>query len=179
MVINISEWLWCPWSVLSLCSLKLSYTFLCSPLVDGSWNEWSAWSTCSASCSNGTMQRTRECNGPSYGGSECHGSWKETANCFLKECPGKQESLFWVSRFSIQIKGALDKSQPRVHGVKCSLTVVDGRWHSWTTWGSCSKTCGGGVQQRQRVCEGPFFGGEPCPGEKGEQRRCNEKRCPG
>uniref|UniRef100_A0A3Q3GZI4 Adhesion G protein-coupled receptor B1b n=1 Tax=Labrus bergylta TaxID=56723 RepID=A0A3Q3GZI4_9LABR len=110
--------------------------------VDGSWNEWSAWSVCSASCSNGTMQRTRECNGPSYGGSECHGSWKETNNCFLQECP------------------------------------VDGRWHAWTSWGSCSKTCGGGIQQRQRVCEGPFFGGEACPGEKGEQKRCNEKRCP-
>lgn len=110
--------------------------------VDGHWNDWTAWSACSATCSNGTRQRTRECNGPSYGGSECHGSWKETDNCFLKECP------------------------------------VDGRWHSWTTWGSCSKTCGGGVQQRQRVCEGPFFGGEPCNGDNREQKRCNEKRCP-
>ncbi|XP_019744473.1 brain-specific angiogenesis inhibitor 1-like isoform X3 [Hippocampus comes] len=110
--------------------------------VDGYWNEWSVWSPCSASCSNGTMQRTRECNGPSYGGSECHGSWKEAINCFQKECP------------------------------------VDGRWHAWSSWGSCSKTCGGGVQQRQRVCEGPFFGGEPCPGDRGEHKRCNEKRCP-
>ncbi|KAK5883478.1 hypothetical protein CesoFtcFv8_000271 [Champsocephalus esox] len=110
--------------------------------VDGSWNDWSGWSSCTASCSNGTMQRMRECNGPSYGGSECHGSWKDSTNCFLKDCP------------------------------------VDGRWHAWTSWGSCSKTCGGGIQQRQRVCEGPFFGGEPCPGEKGEQKRCNEKRCP-
>uniref|UniRef100_A0A669D2M5 Adhesion G protein-coupled receptor B1 n=1 Tax=Oreochromis niloticus TaxID=8128 RepID=A0A669D2M5_ORENI len=110
--------------------------------VDGFWNEWSAWTPCSTTCSNGTMQRTRECNGPSYGGSECHGSWKETANCFLKECP------------------------------------VDGRWHEWSSWGSCSKTCGGGNQQRQRVCEGPFFGGEPCPGDSREHKRCNEKRCP-
>lgn len=67
----------------------LDIAFICLPLVDGHWNEWSAWSECSASCSNGTMQRTRECNGPSYGGSECHGSFKETNNCFLKECPGK------------------------------------------------------------------------------------------
>ncbi|KAK3551052.1 hypothetical protein QTP70_011499 [Hemibagrus guttatus] len=42
--------------------------------VDGVWNEWSSWSSCSVSCSNGTMQRTRECNGPSYGGSECQGT---------------------------------------------------------------------------------------------------------
>lgn len=69
-----------------------SQMFLCLPLVDGSWNEWSAWSQCSTTCSNGTTQRTRECNGPSYGGSECHGSWKETANCFLKDCPGKKGS---------------------------------------------------------------------------------------
>ncbi|KAF5895199.1 brain-specific angiogenesis inhibitor 1-like, partial [Clarias magur] len=110
--------------------------------VDGSWNEWSAWSPCSASCSNGTMQRTRECNGPSYGGSECRGDWRESNTCFLRDCP------------------------------------VDGRWLSWSSWTSCSKTCGGGSQQRQRVCEGPFFSGEPCIGDKADLRRCNEKRCP-
>ncbi|XP_051948610.1 adhesion G protein-coupled receptor B1-like [Xyrauchen texanus] len=110
--------------------------------VDGSWNEWSAWTPCSSSCSNGTMQRTRECNGPSYGGSECRGEWLETSNCFLRDCP------------------------------------VDGRWLLWSSWGSCSKTCGGGHQLRQRVCEGPFFDGEPCNGDKTELRNCNERRCP-
>lgn len=29
------------------------------------------------------------------------------------------------------------------------------------------------------MCEGPFFGGEPCIGDKADLRRCNEKRCPG
>lgn len=57
--------------------------------------------------------------------------------------------------------------------------LVDGRWLLWSSWGSCSKSCGGGNQLRQRVCEGPFFGGEPCNGEKTELRNCNEKRCPG
>lgn len=76
-----------------------SYNFpanvlFCLPLVDGFWNEWSAWTPCSTTCSNGTMQRTRECNGPSYGGSECHGSFKETADCFLKECPGKYMYIY-------------------------------------------------------------------------------------
>ncbi|XP_018621450.2 adhesion G protein-coupled receptor B1-like isoform X1 [Scleropages formosus] len=55
--------------------------------VDGAWTEWSRWSPCSATCSNGTMQRTRECNGPSYGGSECRGDWLDTQNCFMTECP--------------------------------------------------------------------------------------------
>ncbi|XP_035861805.1 adhesion G protein-coupled receptor B1 isoform X10 [Sander lucioperca] len=110
--------------------------------VDGVWNEWSNWSSCSASCSNGTMQRTRECNGPSYGGSECRGEWLETVDCFLGECP------------------------------------VDGKWQPWSLWSGCSKTCGGGSQQRNRICYGPFFGGKPCPAEREEVRRCNEKKCP-
>ncbi|XP_077568084.1 adhesion G protein-coupled receptor B1-like isoform X5 [Stigmatopora nigra] len=45
-------------------------------------------------------------------------------------------------------------------------------------WSRCSKTCGGGSQQRNRLCYGPFFGGESCPGEREEVRLCNEKRCP-
>uniref|UniRef100_A0A3Q2X8I6 Adhesion G protein-coupled receptor B1 n=1 Tax=Hippocampus comes TaxID=109280 RepID=A0A3Q2X8I6_HIPCM len=110
--------------------------------VDGEWNEWSSWSSCSSSCSNGTTQRTRECNGPSYGGSECRGEWLETIDCFLGECP------------------------------------VDGRWQPWSLWSGCSKTCGGGRQQRNRICYGPFFGGQSCPGEREEVRHCNEKRCP-
>lgn len=58
--------------------------------VDGNWNEWSSWSACSASCSQGRQQRTRECNGPSYGGAECQGHWVETRDCFLRQCPGQE-----------------------------------------------------------------------------------------
>ncbi|XP_054841913.1 adhesion G protein-coupled receptor B1 [Eublepharis macularius] len=110
--------------------------------VDGNWNEWSSWSSCSTSCSNGTQQRTRECNGPSYGGAECQGHWVETRDCFLRQCP------------------------------------VDGKWQAWSPWGSCTATCGGGTQKRDRTCYGPFFGGEVCQGPKEEYKQCNEKRCP-
>ncbi|XP_017159052.1 brain-specific angiogenesis inhibitor 1-like, partial [Poecilia reticulata] len=88
------------------------------------------------------MQRTRECNGPSYGGSECRGEWLETVDCFLRDCP------------------------------------VDGKWQPWSLWSGCSKTCGGGTQLRNRVCYGPFFEGQDCPGERQQIRHCNEKRCP-
>ncbi|XP_063307071.1 adhesion G protein-coupled receptor B1 isoform X2 [Pelobates fuscus] len=110
--------------------------------VDGNWIEWSSWSTCSASCSNGTQKRTRECNGPSYGGSECTGQWSDTRECFLTQCP------------------------------------VDGKWQVWGTWGGCTTTCGGGIQKRERTCYGPFFGGEPCPGQAEESKQCNDKKCP-
>ncbi|XP_072426071.1 adhesion G protein-coupled receptor B1 isoform X10 [Chiloscyllium punctatum] len=55
--------------------------------VDGNWNDWSSWSQCSATCSNGTQQRTRECNGPSFGGAECQGFWSENRPCFPRQCP--------------------------------------------------------------------------------------------
>ncbi|KAM4705933.1 adhesion G protein-coupled receptor B1 [Rhinophrynus dorsalis] len=110
--------------------------------VDGNWNDWSSWSACSATCSNGTQKRIRECNGPSYGGSECYGQWSDTRECFLTKCP------------------------------------VDGKWQSWGLWGSCTTTCGGGVQKRERSCYGPFFGGEACPGSTEETKPCNDKKCP-
>ena len=41
-------------------------------------------------------------------------------------------------------------------------------------------TCGGGVQERSRTCTNPppAFGGESCPGESEESRKCNEDPCP-
>ncbi|KAH0617389.1 hypothetical protein JD844_015513 [Phrynosoma platyrhinos] len=85
------------WVGLVPCHTKAVFTFCLFSFtslghsVDGNWNEWSSWSSCSTSCSNGTQQRTRECNGPSYGGAECQGHWVETRDCFLRQCPEPHE----------------------------------------------------------------------------------------
>lgn len=89
------------------CAVFLAFWWPRPSSVDGVWNEWSSWGSCSASCSNGTMQRTRECNGPSYGGSECRGEFLETVDCFLGECPGtKQKGIFLLcqNRFTRRAK---------------------------------------------------------------------------
>ncbi|XP_062395734.1 adhesion G protein-coupled receptor B1 [Sardina pilchardus] len=65
--------------------------------ADGVWNEWSSWSSCSVTCSNGTKQRIRECSGPSYGGSECRGEWLENLECNLGECPVDGVWQLWSS----------------------------------------------------------------------------------
>ncbi|XP_042565036.1 adhesion G protein-coupled receptor B1 isoform X3 [Clupea harengus] len=65
--------------------------------VDGVWNEWSSWSLCSVTCSNGTKQRIRECSGPSYGGSECRGEWLEGQECNQGECPIDGVWQLWSS----------------------------------------------------------------------------------
>ena len=51
-------------------------------------------------------------------------------------------------------------------------------WTTWSAWGDCSATCGGGSQQRTRVCVK-----EPedldCVGDDNQNRNCNSHDCPG
>eukprot|EP00062_Callorhinchus_milii_P018849 gi/632972737/ref/XP_007902806.1/ PREDICTED: A disintegrin and metalloproteinase with thrombospondin motifs 14-like [Callorhinchus milii] len=57
----------------------------------------------------------------------------------------------------------------------------DGSWGSWTKFGSCSRTCGGGVRFRSRQCSNPqpAYGGRDCPGLNHEYQVCNSDDCPG
>ena len=58
---------------------------------------------------------------------------------------------------------------------------VDGRWSEWQVWGTCSKSCGGGVQKRIRGCTNPApaNGGRDCVGELEQTQACNLNACPG
>ncbi|KAJ8019560.1 A disintegrin and metalloproteinase with thrombospondin motifs 9 [Holothuria leucospilota] len=55
---------------------------------------------------------------------------------------------------------------------------VTGGWSAWMD-SPCSRTCGGGVIIRQRVCNNPFpsWGGAFCVGEGVEFRLCNLEPC--
>ena len=57
-------------------------------LVDGVWNDWESWSSCSLSCGNGSQSRNRTCIGPYYGGMMCNGSDTEIQECNTHHCPG-------------------------------------------------------------------------------------------
>ncbi|XP_069842937.1 hemicentin-2 [Dendropsophus ebraccatus] len=56
--------------------------------VDGGWTGWSSWSQCSASCGEGSRQRTRSCFSPppQNGGKTCYGKDTETEMCQLPQC---------------------------------------------------------------------------------------------
>ena len=64
-----------------------------------------------------------------------------------------------------------------------SLFAVNGGWGSWTSWLSCSATCGdGGQQTRQWFCNNPFpsEGGNNCSGNSHQQQTCSSALpCPG
>ncbi|XP_018083066.1 A disintegrin and metalloproteinase with thrombospondin motifs 14 isoform X2 [Xenopus laevis] len=57
----------------------------------------------------------------------------------------------------------------------------DGDWSSWSRFGSCSRTCGGGVRSRSRQCNNPepSYGGRDCSGSAYEYQMCNNEECRG
>ncbi|XP_008144491.2 A disintegrin and metalloproteinase with thrombospondin motifs 9 isoform X1 [Eptesicus fuscus] len=58
--------------------------------------------------------------------------------------------------------------------------VIDGSWGSWTQFGTCSRTCGGGVRIAVRECNRPEpkNGGKYCTGRRMKFRSCNAEPCP-
>uniref|UniRef100_A0A3Q0T196 ADAM metallopeptidase with thrombospondin type 1 motif 17 n=1 Tax=Amphilophus citrinellus TaxID=61819 RepID=A0A3Q0T196_AMPCI len=57
---------------------------------------------------------------------------------------------------------------------------VDGDWSPWSQWSMCSRTCGTGVQFRQRKCDNPppGPGGRHCPQASVEHKACEGPPCP-
>lgn len=55
-----------------------------------------------------------------------------------------------------------------------------GSWSSWGPWGACSRTCGGGVQFAQRLCNNPppRNNGRYCTGKRAVYRSCSVTPCP-
>ena len=52
-------------------------------------------------------------------------------------------------------------------------------WSDWGKWSRCSKSCGGGSQQRTRkVAKYAQHGGRICSGSKWDSQSCNTKNCP-
>ena len=62
--------------------------------VNGGYSNWTRWSNCSATCGNGVMTRSRQCNNPTPAGPDAKdcsslGPTEETRKCYLKRCHGK------------------------------------------------------------------------------------------
>ncbi|XP_042551132.1 A disintegrin and metalloproteinase with thrombospondin motifs 16 [Dipodomys spectabilis] len=55
-----------------------------------------------------------------------------------------------------------------------------GHWSDWSPWSPCSRTCGGGVSHRDRLCTNPrpSHGGKFCEGAARTLKLCSRQQCP-
>ncbi|TSL04394.1 A disintegrin and metalloproteinase with thrombospondin motifs 2 [Bagarius yarrelli] len=78
-------------------------------------------------------------------------------------------------------KCATGKNCFKGHCIKLTSDILrqDGHWGQWTKFGSCSRTCGGGVRFRTRQCDNPIpaNGGRTCYGNNYEFQLCNTEEC--
>ncbi|KAL4226916.1 hypothetical protein ACF0H5_014894 [Mactra antiquata] len=173
--------------------------------VDGSWAQWGAWSSCTATCGGGTQGRIRDCEFPPHvpQGDFCVGAGTEQRTCSNNTCPVDGIFTDWSTWSACSVTcGNGDKTRTRTcefnppdapKGQNCSgeysqthtcsagqLCKVDGSWAQWGVWSTCTVTCGGGTQGRIRDCEFPPHvpQGEFCVGAGTEQRNCSDNICP-
>ena len=67
------------------------------------------------------------------------------------------------------------------HRYEHSSSTVDKMSASWKKWTPYSKTCGCGIQYRNRLCNNPkpAYNGPPCSGDAFQRRQCYiQRRCP-
>jgi len=169
----------------------------CSSCTVGRWNDWSAWSGCSAACGEGTRKRTRTCaagqvcNGEKEQTEKCTGhvcpinggwsDWNDWSECDQK-CAGGSQTRYRTCTNPKQRYGGKACEGPSQETRACNTRpcINDGKWSSWSDWGKCDKECSGGTQTRSRTCTNPppSHGGRPCQGQSQESRSCNAHPCP-
>ncbi|WAR30228.1 CADN-like protein, partial [Mya arenaria] len=151
---------------------------------------WGQWSGCDVSCGNGTRSRARSCDNPApaQGGDDCVGPKHDQDVCVLQTCPaiivycmfsGKQcesANLLLINDRSLETSEFTRfrlLSNKQTGDVYKKIYFVDG-WNSWSTWSSCSVTCGQGLKHRHRTCNetiGTTLGGG-CIGNDQEYAEC-------
>jgi len=74
----------------------------------------------------------------------------------------------------ISTSGAITAGELRSTGL-----TTNGGFSSWSSWGTCSASCGGGTQSRSRSCNNPSpaYGGVDCSGSTSESQSCNTQSC--
>ncbi|XP_060581396.1 SCO-spondin-like [Ruditapes philippinarum] len=166
--------------------------------VDGHWSAFGPWSDCTATCGGGRRTHSRNCTYPdvSLHGKYCPGSNVTTQVCNDQHCPAQlyQNAQQFPNTCIYHLKQSKKcfSNIPYDHGADCvgdskeegtcwaGECPVDGVWSDWGAWHTCSVSCGGGTQERTRVCS--FKKGSPhganCTGDTHESQSCRTDYCP-
>ncbi|XP_001631794.2 uncharacterized protein LOC5511370 [Nematostella vectensis] len=104
---------------------------------------------------------------------------QEWSTCSKTCGSGKQSRFEPVSGADLCTKGTIAAERKTK---KCNLTPcrVNGGWSAYSSWSSCTKSCGGGTQTRTRTCTNPkpSNGGRDCRGDPKKTRKCGIAPCP-
>ncbi|KAK3095360.1 hypothetical protein FSP39_013702 [Pinctada imbricata] len=171
--------------------------------IDGAYSDWTTWDTCSVTCGGGTQNRERSCTNPvpQHGGADCTGDSSQVQSCNKHSCPIDGAYSDWTSWDTCSVTcggGSQNRERtctnpaPQHGGADCTgdssqvqscnkhACPIDGAFTDWSVWGTCSVTCGGGRQARDRSCTNPApqYGGADCSGDRSESQNCNKQNCP-
>ena len=152
---------------------------------------WSSWSSCSKTCGGGTRTRTCTNPAPSGGGANCVGATSEACNtqaCAInggwsswsacsKTCGGGINTRTCnnpapVGSGLLCLKEDGSRGLSETKACNTQACAINGGWSSWS---SCSKTCGGGTRTRTCTNPAPSGGGANCVGATSEA--CNTQAC--
>ncbi|CAD5120039.1 DgyrCDS8620 [Dimorphilus gyrociliatus] len=173
------------------------------------WSSWSEFGDCSTTCGGGTRTRKRFCNNPApVDGLDCPGIGTDFVACATNNCPASDVVNGQWGPWSLTTtcsktcgsgirtrKRSCTNPAPANGGSSCkgdpieenlceiAKCPVDGSWSLWSIWSSCSSSCEGGNQIRQRFCNNPAtaYGGTPCNVSttvESETQLCNNHTCP-
>lgn len=175
---------------------------------DCEWGEWTKWGACTAECGGGQEKRHRSIKKPpAEGGRPCVGPSKEAIACNTRSCSVSEDCEFgdWSSwgECPVTCGGGEQKRARSIkatsvdggHGCKGAVKEMRGcgtesciagkaqdcKWGSWSTFGACSATCGGGTKQRDRsIAQAPRHMGKLCEAKvKSEIVACSTQSCSG
>ncbi|XP_052241658.1 thrombospondin-1-like isoform X2 [Dreissena polymorpha] len=168
---------------------------------NGNWAEWSSWSACSVTCGNTSLTRSRTCTNPppEKHGKDCEGSHEDNKQCVLGPCPVDGNWTDWSSWSTCSITcgsgthfriRTCTNPLPAHNGTECEGASEDNKscvhepcrgWGQWNEWGSCSSTCGVGIQHRNRSCHTPIYTSidDICVGDYTDVQICMPRACAG
>ncbi|XP_067658303.1 uncharacterized protein [Haliotis asinina] len=119
------------------------------------WQTWSQWSPCSATCDNGHQMRTRMCLTSSEK-VQCNGTTSEIKDCFSHKCDNSERQkskllghLHFKSKSGNKVKFHMKfATQDSSDSTQASSGYS---WSAWSGWTSC-KECQKGYRERKRLC---------------------------